>query len=166
MQMSESMQQYPSVRDWNCEPGRAQLVIDATGSTPAGNFTIEAAVIDSSSSPTSVFRAGAVSAVGITNSWKRVVLFANLPPGVYRLRQIRLSNVQGWLSSPVPDSDEFTVTLEPDKVGYLGKVVFEHKFGTLTRTVRLSPDNERRGAASAILKERFPNSTCVTKLAM
>jgi hypothetical protein len=162
--MRERLQEYPSVREWACEPGRAQLVIDATGSTPAGGFTIETAVIESSGAPTSAVHAGAVSAVGVFNSWKRVVLFANLSPGVYKVRRLRLSNLNGWLAAPVPDSDDFTVTLEPNKLFYLGRIVLEQKFGSPTRTIRLSPDGESRSAAFAILKERFPTSACVAML--
>jgi hypothetical protein len=163
--MHESVQQYPTIREWACEPGRAQLVLDATRSTLAGTFSLDGAAIERNDFPTSAIYAGAIS-VGIFSSWNTVVLFANLQPGVYKVRQLRLSRANAWFTTPVPDSNDFIVTLEPDKLLYLGRIVVEEKAGFPARTtIRLSPDTERRSAAFAILKDRFPTSPCTALLA-
>jgi len=95
-----------------------------------------------------------------------VILFANLQPGVYKVTQLRLSRVNAWFTTPVPDSNDFIVTLEPDRLLYLGRIILEEKAGFPARTtIRLSPDTERRSAAFTILKDRFPTSPCAALLA-
>jgi hypothetical protein len=164
----ESITQYPAVEAWTCAPDRAQLVLDARGATGFGPFSLEGAVIARTDMPATPVYARAVNAKRF-GSWDSVGLFADLPPGTYRVVQLRLVRPNAVMTVPVPMPttvpDKFTVTLAPGQLAYLGQVVFEEKPGLpARRSMDLVADPARQRVASTILKDRFPTSPCINLL--
>ena len=94
----ESITQYPAVEAWTCAPDRAQLVLDARGATGFGPFSLEGAVIARTDMPAAPVYARAVNAKRF-GSWDSVGLFADLPPGTYRVVQLRLVRANAALAA-------------------------------------------------------------------
>lgn len=157
-------QTYPPLTEWACQAGRSHLIVDAKGITGFGRFSLEGAAIQRHGDSASPIFVRAVDAKAF-GSWDSVALFPNLEPGTYSVRQLRLHRANATLTTPVPAADAFTVSLEPGKVVYIGRIVFEEKPGfPATRKTTLENEPDRRTVAFKIISDKFPNSACISLL--
>jgi hypothetical protein len=88
---------------------------------------------------------------------RQVVLFP-LPTGTYTLRFIVAENPNAKLLFEIPCGSEYTVSVIPGGISYLGTVTVQKRIGFRPPEIRLAHDVERERDSWATFLKKYPNA--------
>jgi len=161
--LQQSVEDYPSPTSLTHEPGTGLLLVDGVIKAAWSTMTLDGVVVVNTSLPDKEILSGTIRTRGLRRS-DGIVIFANLEPGTYRMVRIKASNVNQWRVQPVPESPEFEIKIEPDRVYYIGQIVAQVKIGSRNATFRTAWTKEREAIAWKQTIDAYPDSPWLAAL--
>lgn len=152
-QRGELFERYPKAPKVLPAPGPISglLVVNVVMKFPLGSATLNgAAVVATDSSTSTPIRAKALT--------KNVVLFYDVPAGVHALRFVTAETAHASLAVEVPSTLDFTVSVAPGVVSYLGTVTVRKKIGLGPPEVQIVYDAEQERDSWTVFLKKYPAS--------
>lgn len=151
-QRQELEAEYPSAPRVLPAPGASSglLLVDINVRFPFGGARLVGAAVVATDSTAFLTRAKSLS--------RHVVLFHDLPGGVHALRFVIAETAHAKLALEVPPTSEFTVSVTPGGISYLGTATVQKKIGLRPPEVHLVYDLERERDSWAAFLQRYANT--------
>ena len=151
-QRGELYERYPKAPKELPPPGPSSglLVVDIVMRFPLGNAHLTGAAVVTADSASSTIRARALT--------RHVVLFHDVPAGILALRFVTAQSANAYLAFEVPATEQFSVSVPPGGVSYLGTATVKKKIGLGPPEVQLAYDAERERDSWAVFLKKYPNT--------
>jgi hypothetical protein len=132
------------------------LLIDASMTRAIGGYSLDGAVIVEAATPDAELRVGSFSVRGgILPQTASTAVFANLPPGMYRIVRMRFSGGNQFaVVTPAPE-DGLSIEVRAGEATYLGKLVASQRMFSRQINYAVTADPEREAVTLRRVLARF-----------